>query len=84
MEPWALENGGGEIEFNIGAKAAVVARNISPVYGDNAIGDKRQENDFLILRKIDLTLQDTGRLWQCLNTVEAVPLSSFSAGIMCF
>ena len=43
-------------EFNRGAKAAEAARNICVVYGDNTIGEARQENGILVLRRIVLTL----------------------------
>ena len=43
-------------EFNRGAKAAEAARNIYVVYGGNAIGESTQENGFLVLRRIVLTL----------------------------
>ena len=44
------------LEFNRGTKAAEAARNICVAYGDNAIGEARQENDFIIVRRIILTL----------------------------
>ena len=44
-------------EFNRGAKAAEAARNICAMYGDNANGERaRQENGFLVSRRIILTL----------------------------
>ena len=43
-------------EFNRGTKAAEAATNICAVYGDNDLGESSQENGFIVLRRIVLTL----------------------------
>ena len=60
-------------EFNRGAKVAEVARNICTMHGDNAIRERaRQENGFLILRRIVLTLVTLDvqeDLWGLMNII---------------
>ena len=55
--------------FNRGVKAAEAASNICAVYGDNATERARQENGFLVLRRIVMTLvtlhvQNFGVCWR--------------------